>query len=146
MTEDSIAIKLVLDNGKSYKTAMLPADIEQGPLGQCFDWCALQAVQHRNYRYVEGVASDPTDPDNWILHAWLTDGEHAFDPTWYAESTEDAVRRPVPSDYIGIEMDILDVAAFMRVTGYQGILGNYWRNTKLADECLGLLHGTQKGI
>jgi SAM-dependent methyltransferase len=133
MTEDSPAIQLILNHGKTYKTALLPADIERGPLGKCFDWCALQAARHRQYRYVEGLASNPQEEDDWVLHAWLTDGKQAFDPTWAAEDKRTKKQFPVPASYVGIEMDIISVARFMSKTGYQSVLGNYWRNPELAE-------------
>lgn len=123
-------LRIVITHGKDYESALLPDDIEPGPLGQCYDWCFFQAVKNRKYRYVEGLAIDPRNGEV-ILHAWLTDGIYAFDPTWHALDEFDK-KVPIPYDYLGIEMDILHVHAFMKSTGYQGVLGNRWRNPGLA--------------
>ncbi len=131
--------KIIEDYGREYKAALLPDDIERGAPGICFDWCALQAVKNRKYGYVEGVALDPDlikeGKERWILHAWLTDGEHAFDPTWMA-TDDDGKQQPLPSVYIGIAMPILAVATFMRLTGYQGVLANRWRLPDMVDDIL----------
>lgn len=127
--------KIVVDNGQFYKPAVLPSDIPRGMPGQCFDWCALQAVKNRKYSYVEGLATDPDDQSSWILHAWLTDGVHAFDPTWGAFD-DDGVEHPVPAQYLGFEMDTVKVAKFMKATGYQGIIANSWRNQELFKEIM----------
>ncbi len=75
----------------------------------------------------------------FVLHAWLTDGEFAFDPTWKAFDKETGKEvAPTPVNYIGIEMDIKLVAEFMLETGYQGIFANGWRSDALAREILGL--------
>lgn len=122
-------VKLIITRGKTYKPALLPLNIERGKLSECFDWCALQAMKHPEYSYVEGLASNPEDPENYILHAWLTDGVHAYDPTWQA--TKGIDEKPVPSHYIGIEMPTLKVLMFMQATGYQGVIANRWRAPKL---------------
>ena len=132
-TVDNGTLQIIAIKGKEYKPAPLAEDIEDGPTGLCFDWCALQAAKSRRfqngkYRYVEGMATDP-DTGAWILHAWLTDGEHAFDPTWPVIDSKGQVVRNVapPCRYIGIELDIRAVHKFMKKTGYQGVLANRWR-------------------
>lgn len=126
--------ELITKLGKSYKPALLPKDIKRFPIGKCFDGCAIQALYNRKYRYVEGICK-PSHEDRWFLHAWLTDGIHAFDPTW-AAIDEDGVHHPIPAEYIGIEMDIVDVARFMKETEYQGVIANRWRNEELAAAAL----------
>jgi hypothetical protein len=90
------------------------------------------------YQYVEGIASDPTN-HSWILHAWLTDGIHAFDPTWsyYDEKNERRVNLQLPSAYVGIIMPINKVVDFMRATTYQGVIPNRHRAPLLAKELIG---------
>ena len=133
--------RLVEEYGRQYKAAILPDDIERGTPGICFDWCALQASKNRKYTYVEGVALDPDlarqGKERWILHAWLTDGEHAFDPTWQAID-KDGKQHPLPSIYIGIPMAIQAVFTFMRMTGYQGVLANRFRLPALVDDILAM--------
>lgn len=126
---------LVVKRGKFYRSSVLPKDIPRGDVGICFDWCALQAAKNRKYRYVEGLASNPENPEDWLLHAWLTDGENAYDPTWSAKD-DDGVEHPVPSQYLGIEMDIEKVANFMTTTGYQGVIANHYRNEQIWKEIL----------
>lgn len=126
---------LIENYGKEYTPALLPIDLNRGKLGTCFDTCMIQALSSRKYRYVEGVAKS-FNSDEWKLHAWLTDGEYAFDPTWRATDNTSGEEIAFPGQYIGIEMDTLKVAAFMANTEYQGVLANRWRNTELADACL----------
>ena len=85
------------------------------------------------YWYVEGLASDPDNPDVPILHAWLTDGEYAFDPTW-AAITQKGEHRPVPVTYWGIIMPFYPVQDFMKITGYQCVLNNAWRDRASSDK------------
>lgn len=126
---------LVIKIGKSYQPALLPADIKRMELGSCFDASAIQALYNQKYRYVEGIAKSFRDND-WKLHAWLTDGVHAFDPTWKCLLNHTGEEIPFPGEYIGIEMDIMKVAEFMAATEYQGVIANRWRNEELATAAL----------
>lgn len=129
-------IDLILSKGKQYTPALLPADIPRGKLHDCFDHCAIAAAKNfRKYKYVEGLARHPLKPEEWILHAWLTDGTHAFDPTWQCFD-QDKVEQPVPTIYIGLEIDLLALANFMKVTGYKSIFANAWRNPALAAKAI----------
>jgi hypothetical protein len=134
---DTATKQLVKRFGRDYQPTLLPADIERGPVGMCFDWNALQAARlYPKYQYVEGIATHPEEPTQWVLHAWLTDGTHAFDPTWDVIDNTTGKHRPVPSRYIGIVMPIRAVATFMRVTGYQGVLANRWRLPDMVEDML----------
>lgn len=132
--------KIIEKYGRKYKPAVLPDDIERGVQGICFDWCALQAAKNRKYTYVEGIALDPDlarqGIKRWILHAWLTDGKRAYDPTWNAIRDADGKEVPIPTIYIGIPMTIQSVHLFMSMTGYQGLLANRWRLPELVDDIL----------
>jgi hypothetical protein len=117
-------VRMLKQYGKLYKPAVLPADIQRGPLGWCYDWSMRQAMQLQGkYKYVEGIARGPQD-DHWILHAWLTDGVHAFDATWLTVRNSDGKELAPPVKYIGIEMPILAVMLFVKKTEYQGIIPN----------------------
>lgn len=123
--------------GKEYEPALLPADLKRGRVGWCFDNSIIQLTDpdlRKKYRYVEGIArATPDEP--LTLHAWLTDGIHAFDPTWWAFGLHNELRI-MPGYYCGIEMDAIAVMEFMFETEYQGIISNGWRNRKLADRCV----------
>lgn len=130
---------LIVKLGKTYSSAALPEDVTFGRLGWCFDDCVVRTVLSKGkYRYVEGVASDP-EAYTWVLHAWITDGVHAFDPTWshWDNKNKARVRMPLPSAYIGIEMDILKVIDFMERTGNQGVIANRQLAPDLAKELIG---------
>lgn len=115
-------VALIQLHGKSYKAAPVPPDIELGPLGWCYDWSMIQcATLEEKYRYVEGIALDP-QTSKWELHAWLTDGTHAFDATWAVLKRGN--RTYLKTKYIGIEMPIFDVLRFVRKTEYQGVIPN----------------------
>lgn len=123
----------VLEIGKAYEPALLPPTLQRMSMGFCFDNCALlaaksHALEGPKYTYVEGVVipSRGSHKGLRMLHAWLTDGYHAFDPTWHAYG-EHGEEIPFPGEYIGIEMDIKKVAKFMRKSEYQGLLPNGWR-------------------
>lgn len=116
-------IRLVKQHGKQYRPAILPADIKRGPLGWCFDWSMIECIRlHEKYRYVEGLAKGPGD--DWILHAWLTDGTHAYDATWLAYKNSTGEEMVPPVKYIGIEMPLLAVMLFVKKTEYQGVIFN----------------------
>lgn len=135
MTEKEFSkiILRVKKRGRNYTPAVLPANISRGEVGQCFDTCLLSALRGEG-RYVEGIARDPMKPNEWILHAWLTDGTNAFDPTWQAFKDEKDI--PIPTEYLGIEMDAEKVARFVQKTGYCCVIRNYWRLPKIAAEIL----------
>lgn len=122
---------VVTKRGKHYKPALLPAGIKRGRPGDCFDWCMIQAMQHPEYRYVEGLAQDPDDLENFVYHAWLTDGKHAFDPTWMAIDNN-GKEREMPIMYLGIELDMMEVAKFVSATEYKAVLANHWRAPELS--------------
>lgn len=129
---DRTTKKIVLIMGKEYEPALLPADIPRGKEGNCFDWCALQTAKlFPKYQYVEGITTNPEHPDEWVLHAWMTDGTHAFDPTWNAIQDYSGKEVPMPSAYCGIAFNMRDVRDFMTETGYQGILANRARDIEL---------------
>lgn len=123
--------------GKEYIPAVLPDDLRPGRLGWCFDDSIIQLTDEKlraKYKYVEGIArAFPREP--FTLHAWLTDGIHAFDPTWYGIGKAEAKGLKL-SYYCGIEMDALAVMRFMSATSYQGVIANGYRDRRLAAECL----------
>lgn len=133
MNYDEKFAKWIFREGRQYTPALLPAGMPRGFKKKCFDNCAAIALD-RKFRYVEGLARDPKHPELWFLHAWLTDGIHAFDPTWIAYDRE-KVEIPVPSTYIGVEMAIEDVGRFMLKTKYASVFGNAYRNPDLARKC-----------
>ncbi len=136
---DLKAIERILSMGKHYRPAVLPADISRGKTGDCFDHCVAVAMWSKDpeYRYVEGVARDPFS-DRWILHAWLTDGIHAFDPTWVATAGIEGDHReiPIPTTYIGIEMKTKAVAAFMLHTNHKAVIANAHLAPELAEKAI----------
>lgn len=135
--------KRIIKFGKHYTPALLPPDLRRGRVGWCFDDCIIQLTNEflaTKYRYVEGIAMDTlhyreTGEESWVLHAWLTDGKYAYDPTWQAFD-DDNIERPCPTVYIGIEMDRTAVMRFMASTKYQGVISNGWRNKALARAAL----------
>jgi len=127
---------IVKEHGKSYVPAVLPKDIPRGQVGDCFDHCLLQvSTIAADYWYVEGLAK-PHDSDRWILHAWITDGKHAFDPTWLAMENDSGKEIPMKAEYKGIAMHTIDVIRFVRATGYKSVLGNFYMDEDLAASCL----------
>ena len=120
--------------GKVYTGKQLPEGMSRGPMGHCFDNCALRASMRRDLRYVEGIAALPGQ--EWKLHAWLTDGIHAYDPTWYAVNRLTKKEVQHPAIYIGIELPIEKVLTFMRRTQYQAVIANGWRDPITASMIL----------
>lgn len=128
--------KAIMRYGKTYQAAECPDDIERGEPGKCFDWCMVQAINSQGkYRYVEGFTSE-AHSGKMVLHAWLTDGVHAFDPTWGIEDKDTGHVFAMDLRYIGVEMDLKYVMQFVKATGYQGLLGNRWRAPAYVDEVL----------
>lgn len=129
--------QLIIDNGRRYIPALLPPDISRFRPGMCFDASAIQALKSGGkYGYVEGLALDADDHSRWLLHAWMTDGVYAFDPTWAAEDPDTLQQQPMPTIYVGIQMDVEAVGRFMVATTYQGVIFNRWRNPTLADKAI----------
>lgn len=127
------SIQYALKHGKRYEPALSPQDVTRGRVGDCYDTCVLNALKQK-YRYVEGIAQNPMHPDQWMPHAWLTDGKFAYDPTWRAVINDKEA--PVPTMYIGFEIPIEAIARFMTRTKYKSILANAWRSPELAKECI----------
>ncbi len=125
----------VFNNGKQYHPALFPPGDEfRGKVGDCYDSSMIVALRGK-YRYVEGIARNPKDPEDWILHAWVTDGENAYDPTWSAAIFGKVI--PVPTVYIGIELPMETVAAFVIANGgYKGVLPNAFKWPHLAKEVI----------
>lgn len=119
--------------GKSFTPALCPPDITRGPGGACFEISLINILLSDKYTYVEGKARRSTTGD-WVGHAWLTDGVHAFDPTWMGVSidrntddgqVEKAELSPHPGPYFGIPMPRRFVLGFHGATGgYCGVLWN----------------------
>jgi len=94
-----------------------------------------QGIYNLLLKHKEGLAESPEIPGYWILHAWLTDGIHAYDPTWLMK--DDAGNEyAIPTRYIGFEVEREKLAAFMIETEYCSILENAWRCPKLAEEAI----------
>lgn len=131
------AIRHLLVHGNRYVPALLPDDLERLKFGHCYDNCAATALIHKGtskYRYVEGIAIVPGKRP--IPHAWLTDGVHAFDLTWFAHDGEGNERPMSVVTYIGIEMPINAVIDFMKATKYSGVFMNGWRDRIRFKKCL----------
>ena len=138
-----IITEKVLIHGKKYIPAIVPSELERGRVGDCFDWTLIQAMLNPKYKYVEGIARRPSNGD-WVLHAWLTDGVHAFDLTWgmyFGKSREEAIKAnrvlPCPTEYIGIEMETKGVIDFYKSTQYKSVLHNGWRDEQRSEKLLG---------
>ncbi len=122
-------------HGKRYIGTRLPDELGRGKIGDCFDHCIVLAMHFPKYRYVEGLAKVPGNK-SWIHHAWLTDetGEMAYDPTWYAKTDNGEEVGLSMIHYVGVVMDTMKVADFVRTTEYKAVLKNYWRAPELANK------------
>lgn len=129
-----IIIEKVLIHGKKYIPAIVPDNLVRGRVGDCFDHTLVQALES-GFQYVEGIAKRPTTND-WVIHAWLTDGIHAFDLTWGMYFGKGKVL-PLPTEYIGIEISKHGMASFCLKTKYKSVLHNGWRNEDMSEKLLG---------
>jgi len=127
--------KVIHEKAKVYHPALLPKEIPRGKVGDCFDFCLALCVTHPEYRYVEGLVFIN---NKWIYHAWLTDSEGilAYDPTWKAVTKEGKEMPLFMAKYFGVVMDTKKVMEFYTTTEYKALLKNYWRDKKLAEECI----------
>ena len=123
------------EHGTKYIPSRRLTDIPSGKVGDCFDHCLISVLTRSHLKYVEGIAINPLDRTEWILHAWLSDGLYAYDPTWLAKDKE-GKEIPVPTLYIGIPFETRAVAKFVSETEYKSIMANGWRCRMLADEML----------
>lgn len=109
---------LVLKYGQAFSglAGPLPEGMQRGPMGRCFDNCAIRSLRS-GLTYCEGFAVPADVPIMPIYHAWLVDQDGTiYDPTWMGGI-----------DYYGIKFDTAFVTAFMLETEYCGLLGNRWR-------------------
>lgn len=126
---DDYIIKLVNKHGWWYTPAPLPDDIQRGELNRCFDNSIIQATKtHGKYTYVEGIAYYQGEA---YVHAWLTDGKHAFDPTWVAEDSKGNFIGDQVWLYQGLPFALDMAAMYFISTGLQGILANRERDPEL---------------
>jgi len=127
------SLQYIKKHGTNFVPAVLPKDLQRGDVGDCFDICAIQALHHQQYQYVEGIAK--VRNGRWIYHAWLTDGVHAFDPTWRA-ITDEGWDKPIPAEYLGVILPIMQVAEFMKKTEYKAVFANRFRAPELVERML----------
>lgn len=118
-------IRLIIDRlGQPYTPAPLPDDILRGLTGTCFETCAVNTFRNMpKYTYVEGRCWSLTDK-TWRLHAWLTDGVYAYDPTWGVQDNRTGNIKHYPAEYFGLPFDTHTVFKFMLETKRQGLLAN----------------------
>ncbi len=136
---------IVKKHGKSYVLALLPDDLERGKIGDCFEHCLFSAFlsqrvnNKRAYYYVEGIAG--CEAIGFAHHAWLTDGNHAYDPTWYVICDDSGKRVDISMfSYFGIELGAVDTLRFFKETGYKGFLNNRERAPEMFDRILNKYH------
>lgn len=87
----------ILEHGREFTAAPLPADIERGTPRECFQNC-LNIADDVNLIYCEGFAIRP-ELGMLIHHAWCIDpeSEEVVDPTW---------DRPEECKYFGIDLQM----------------------------------------
>ena len=125
--------KWITELGQEYKPAALPSDVSRGDVGECFDVAFINVFFSTKYQYVEGMAFSGTE---WVYHAWLTDGIHAYDPTWAVIGGMGMEDPKNPLRYIGIPLPAGFVSFFTQKTGYSGVLGNRARYPTAVDKIL----------
>jgi hypothetical protein len=90
----------VLEHGREYPAAPLPADIERGEMKECFANAIFCTLRH-GYTYVEGFACriEGTGMIGFAIHhGWCVDADgNVVDPTW---------DNPTECEYYGIEFDV----------------------------------------
>lgn len=123
----------VKELGQEYKSANLPADIERGPTGTCFDTCTMNILMSNKYQYCEGMTFNGVQ---WFYHAWLTDGIHAYDPTWQIIGKGGFDNPNNPLRYIGFVIPTGFLMFFNFKTQYAGVLGNRARYPQAVDAML----------
>lgn len=124
---DDFTIRTIEKHGKEYEPALLPYDIKRGEFGNCYYNCFMQRVElGGKYDYVEGFAI----AKGFIyLHAWLTDGKYAFDPTYIAfdQGQNEIALRVV---YIGVPFERHASSAYILKNKYFGLFANRHRTPK----------------
>lgn len=142
MTQESKEFlnKFIHEKGRSFYPALLPEDVAQGKVGDCFDHCLLEAVKSNGkYFYCEGKAYIE---GKWFHHAWLTDktGFVAFDPTWRMEDSNGNIIHMVVGMYVGAILNTGAVVDFVRTTEYKSPFANYEKNPELAQKVYDSAH------
>lgn len=116
----------LLRHGKWYEATEYPREMWEGVMGSCYGNAMIVAASEPRYRYVEGYAC-PVDTGFPVHHAWVTDGVHAFDPTWGPEWKMEG------SAYLGVEFSVerADDAAW---NGDASVLDDFHRGFPLYKE------------
>lgn len=85
----------ILEHGRFWTPADLPATIKTMPIKQCFDNAYRLATRRKGLRYVEGIALGCV-----IHHGWCVDADgHVVDPTWGRDDLRGSV-------YFGVEIPL----------------------------------------
>ncbi len=104
--------RYVLDNGKLFPNVEVSQD--RGKLGECYT-NAYYAAEDNDWRYVEGYATSVIP----MMHAWCVDDEGVvMEVTWETAGDE----------YMGVVMNMTDVAKAMVTTGVWGVMANDYLN------------------
>ncbi len=136
MNEITFLEKAIDRKGQLFIPALLPKDIVRGEIGDCFDHCLIQAlVSEGKYKYVEGFVKINGE---YIYHAWLTDGEHAFDPTWKCLNQKNEEVPMVGAYYLGLILDTMLMCEFVKKTGYKGFFANSYLDLILQEKICSL--------
>jgi len=109
---------LVLEQGRAYSGAARPEGLRKMTNKLCYRNALWTAMDHPDWRYVEGFAVSfqgfPCD------HAWVVQPDGTVvDPTWYA---------PDLAAYYGVVIPVDVVSGIVAHQGVYGILCNDWRN------------------
>jgi hypothetical protein len=95
--QDNYLYKFIAENGREFKPIEFDPRYQQfkGKMKDCF-YNAYRMAQITGLDYVEGFADSivPT------LHAWVTDGTHAIDPTWPYNINNQYVGVVLPFSYV----------------------------------------------
>lgn len=112
----------------------LPEGLDRYELWNCYDASVMTVLRNQDKKlfYCEWIATVTRTGERY-LHAWVSDGEYAYDPTWRVELQGEVVSSRGHIEYFGIMMWKQEVWEFMLDTNHKAILANRNKNKELAD-------------
>lgn len=113
--------RFVLERGKAFKAAKLPAKYRQGPQKMCYMNASHLVAEDHSLTYAEGYVSVHGLEFIPLEHAWAVDAKgRVIDNTLKGDTSKNA--------YFGVEFSADDLMPWLVDTGIYGVFSNSPQN------------------